>query len=742
MRMRFTKTAIGILIAAVFFLLISNLPRAIGDTFFYVFQARDLARAAEFLHGHLIFFGPETTGGGNLPGSFYYFLLSIMLLFNHSWISAWLGMVNLAAAAAGIGWMYLRKDKASWAGVLFVILLAISPQTKLYFQIFVNPSYTILFMTAGLIAGVEAFRRTDRRRELAFVFSALMAGLSIQLHFTAAFLFLALLFLQGVAPKIGYVRVSQRAFYWGVAAFLLPMLPYLIWWASALKADHLGFDLHASMGALVHFAELVFNVSLKDFILNFLSKTIYVTPPALLVLLFCLALKWIFYGRKFIEGNLKLIKLWSLFGFFGFIPYSYVYLVPIGSRYGMLFYLALIFLTIQLIDEALNSEFARKAFNLTASIIFGCFAIFLAQKHLRVDRWDWIGFLVSASVPAALGIRSKRALPLFLAVALSCAQLVCVKSGYDLIPQSERMTYLFPLYNQWKKIWFTVVSETGWSYETAKNRLFFVNLHSSASAELAYKAVVQNLPQRRRPGNLPDGFFVTGVIPKGTKFSQWIQSQPVPDFVKQGLVSGSIKIGSFQRGWVNVIPYYVKSASMPRYFHDVGIAYAQPDHNSVLASAATVDGVDRSGNSYFFHWNECSGHSKYCTAGMLVDVRADRIEVQVVGAPLSQNSPWDYPQFTLAWLEPYLEISCGGTTQRFVIADSVGYNRKYTYYLPSSRFLIANNSVLAPFGRTYSIKCNGKKISRIAAGRNASLIESLVRNETRSAPELSVQISH
>lgn len=75
-----------------------------------VFQVRDLDRAMALAAGNSIFFGPETMGGGTLPGGFYYWLLSMPFRFGFDWTGAWFMMTGLAAASAGVLWAFARSS--------------------------------------------------------------------------------------------------------------------------------------------------------------------------------------------------------------------------------------------------------------------------------------------------------------------------------------------------------------------------------------------------------------------------------------------------------------------------------------------------------------------------------------------------------------------------------------------------------------------------------------------------------
>src|SRR5262245_26751402 len=73
-----------------------------------VFQVRDLARAQDILNGRPIFFGPELTGGGHLPGAFYYYLLALPLSFSLGWKGSWLLLVLCHSISVGALWFFFR----------------------------------------------------------------------------------------------------------------------------------------------------------------------------------------------------------------------------------------------------------------------------------------------------------------------------------------------------------------------------------------------------------------------------------------------------------------------------------------------------------------------------------------------------------------------------------------------------------------------------------------------------------
>jgi hypothetical protein len=74
---------------------------------FTIFQVRDFSRAMELVRGHPIFFGPEGTGGGILPGPLYSLLLAIPLGLGGGWWTVWI-LMSLCASYANV----CRRDDA------------------------------------------------------------------------------------------------------------------------------------------------------------------------------------------------------------------------------------------------------------------------------------------------------------------------------------------------------------------------------------------------------------------------------------------------------------------------------------------------------------------------------------------------------------------------------------------------------------------------------------------------------
>lgn len=146
-------------------------PYFLLNTVFYVFQERDLLRALGLLNGNFIFFGSELTGGGNLPGPFYYLLLSPPL-------------------APGLGWMGVCMELDVYSiifwwrtglvffplkiwypyGVFWLILYSLAMPLTQLIHAFLNPSFSILFIVLANIYTLNTFSENSPvKRDHAFI---------------------------------------------------------------------------------------------------------------------------------------------------------------------------------------------------------------------------------------------------------------------------------------------------------------------------------------------------------------------------------------------------------------------------------------------------------------------------------------------------------------------------------------------------------------------------------------------
>src|SRR6185312_13630599 len=96
------------------------------------------------------------------------------------------------------------------------------------------------------------------------------------------------------------------------------------------------------------------------------------------------------------------------------------------------------------------------------------------------------------------------------------------------------------------------------------------------------------------------------------------------------------------------------------------------------------------------------------------------------------------PAWTQAWIKPYLEIQCGGKTETFALASSIGFSRDYAFE-PEHPILLGNNSFKAPFDREFEMEC-AQKPTEITAGRESSTVETIYQVKQLSAQRLTLAL--
>ena len=229
------------------------------------------------------------------------------------------------------------------------------------------------------------------------------------------------------------------------------------------------------------------------------------------------------------------------------------------------------------------------------------------------------------------------------------------------------------------------------------------------------------------------------------QIKSWILEQSISDDVKAALRAGHIVLEPPNTKSLLVVPYRVVDTSIvPRYFHDYGRGYLHHQDDEWLSEHPEAQWAGKlSGGEYVFKWNECKDLNPFCNTGALVEIKATdktatySLRVRVNGPVISQSSPWISPQWTQSWLEPFVEVKCGQKSQRFKLASSIGYRRKYATH--ALRPLIwGNNSLLAPLDREFSFSCPDRP-SGLKVGREGSEIETIY--EVNSLPAQSLELN-
>lgn len=739
--------ALGMLAAFGYFLSVLGPQETFNRMCFYVFQARDVFRAAELSRGSLIWFGPEMTGGGNLPGPAYYVLLAFSGILGPGLLGPWRALMLLVFLGCWAAYCWLRRPSPV-AAILIFSLLALAPTTSRLMSVFLNVSYMIPFAILFVILILVACHESDgTRRRRAFLGAVLAGALGLQFHFSIIFLLAALPFLR--------LHLPWKTWGEGGAIAGATITPYLIGRALSAAGFELGQE-NSPAGSpvsapfsLFHMWDYLPSLPFHEFAQSSLIKIFTVIPlPA-----FPLAVAYLSHKNKMKDPRTRPLLVLTAFAA---IPYSYWFLADIGVRYSIPMYVTTIFLTVVLFMKALEAPRALHWFNSMAALALAAviYGISKDQSISSLDRSLVRSFALATLplifiifTPGFLKFNRPAMIGVLLFLLLGAAQ-----NHAGILKSFNVSTQFMPRLQHWRLIWQHIYSSTGWDYEDAVSRIFFVHHHVEQDARPTYALYRRNSGLVPLNPDAPDGYFVSfNKDTEGMSVEQlkiWLLEQNIPEDVKAALRENHIELGPIEVEAVLVVPYKVKNTQhVHRHFHNYGRGYLTgPDADFLSNYAASTWAGRYSNKDYLFKWNECPDLHRFCNTGAMVRVEPIntspedyRIKVRVVGMVLSQVSPWISPNWTQGWIGPYLEVLCDGKTQRFPLATSIGYRRRYA--TSESRPLIwGNNSLVAPFEREFHVKCRSE-IAELSIGRDGSEIETIYKVQNLPAKKLSVKLS-
>jgi hypothetical protein len=303
---------------------------------------------------------------------------------------------------------------------------------------------------------------------------------------------------------------------------------------------------------------------------------------------------------------------------------------------------------------------------------------------------------------------------------------------------------MMPSLSDWNTQLRQIYERTGWTYKEARQRLYFVNHHMEADFRYPYHWFETAAPNYKPAGRIPDGFIVSIARPLDISYKDWLVKQPIQKDLRDAIVNGDIVLAdNDQTVFRDMVPYYVVHRDkMPDHFHDYGLAYDESPAQEFLARHNQAAGSVKLGEEkVLFIWNECRKLSPYCATGMVVELKKSgssrlSVKAEILGASLAQSSKFIHPDWTEAWISPFVEITCrSGKKEKLVLASSVGLNRAYEVIDPNFNFAVGNNSVLAPYAREFEFDCAGG-VKEIRAGREATHVEQVVDMQTLHPPDV------
>ena len=683
------------------------------------FQARDLSRAQELLRGVWIFYGPETTGGGNLPGGFYYAILALPLALGLGWQGAfWLMILGISISAAMI-WHFFRNRFSRTVALASAAFLFSSNMYLRALKSFQNPSFVPVFATLSIILLVQTFT-ADRRSKSKWLLACLLMALGIQLHFTMIALFLTAIILQIFSKQLRLYALPVKDFLLGVAVYCLTLSPHFIWALAKRAGVHFGAETAVAVGSGSNSIPLLFKYVIKGFqrypaqrsLLKFAEMFLI---PEWLIFFAIIGLSWLISRKKFkMPLSSSSAKIWSPELSIAAIATAISFLPAIGGialdwnvRYTLVFTINLTFFFGFLFAQ--TREFLAKTdIWIFATAVVAAIAVSIGESYTELQEAfglypHVILFVVIAAFLIDL-IRRKRYfsrnLFLFYASGTLLGYALLLHTGLVSLAIS-RVEHELTI-NESSLLSSAMNEATGWNYAQARHHLFYVGVdpgHSFAWME-AFRKPAENKTRKA------DGFIIAmGASAKNGDFVSWLEMQGIESSLLDFVRTGEVKLLEPQmHGRVLLQPYVFRDSFRSEDFlQNIGEPYAP----------SSFDDLKRPDLETFeFRFNEHP--QKIRDFENFVRVQRIQqnpkqwlIQVSLHGLSLSQPTEWTVPDWVESLSQPGLEITCAEKTETLSLAHSIGFRYEGTQWLP-------NHVLLAPFLRTWTDPCNGAAITGIS----------------------------
>ncbi|MES2962609.1 MAG: hypothetical protein V4760_01880 [Bdellovibrionota bacterium] len=457
------------------------------------YQARDLNRALDLFQGHFTWPGPELSGGGRLPGPFYYWLLALPLSVSTSVESPLIFLYLMSGIAAAIVWYFLETTFSRAVGLAGYFLFLNSVAIRTNITSYWNPSYSIALLV--LVIGLRLkFPKAMPRRFL--VVSGLLCGLSLQLHMTTILVWLPLA-LVGFWSGEGTLRDRAKGFLIFSLAAAAPLVPYFIW-EMTNQAPDISMN-RVSSGASSLLQPLAFvndNVVAAGKTFATVLQDLFGTDLFLLVAVISLFV----FRRNPFAGNRFLVAAFFVSALF--LPY-------LGYEASLLRY-TLPFFLLLVIALAIATGPVVERFPIAIAVLAVAYVLLLSRVDFRVLVHELTGprvllqmALAACVVPLLVsklsGQRRKAGLLLAVLFLSTIAHAVLDRHAPTAFGNEELKGVEIDV-PEAKRMMKSVVSRTNWPYDTFRERTVIWGVGHELDLSIVYEEELAKA--RRTPGSV------------------------------------------------------------------------------------------------------------------------------------------------------------------------------------------------------------------------------------------------
>ena len=635
-----------------------------------IYQARDIVRSLEiFNKGNFIWYGPDLTGGGQLPGPFYYYVIGPLTALFSNFMASYYLQYALAVFSVIIVVRLLLTQKNVEGAILFCLVFLSSPFFSFQLSDFWNPSFLFFFLALFF----WSIHSSHSPRGL--FAAALIAALAVQIHYSALLL-LPILLAYSLKRQHGLLLRT-------LALFSLPFLPYVLYLCfrgqdSSLYWHPLG-GMHRLLAKSLTFfsgenASVFSPLRLRRLtsLLELVTRDVYIFPGVIAGFLAMDRLK---------RNNSGLAV-----GFY--CALASIVLLVLGvfeNRYVLVAVWILTLVSAVCIPAAFEKHRWYR-------ILLYVYVPLIFVFHLAREADHWRGNFMSATAGLCFLIAAfftwRKYRPRNLVVIfISVTGVSLLFPGY-LYENSYYYDGHLIRYSEAVKWVGRIKSETGWSYDEFRQRTFINGYNSELDLSLVYSHV-EKASGPEQPGKQIDGL----IIKDSKEFKEF--SDVSPDF-KKALSDGLIRCdNTLTIDSADFCFYQFTDGQRGRYWNNVGYAYHDVFRPALTTKSAF--GVEApTATRRIFYYNNCRNTEIACTIAFDVEIASPGIlKISVTGDPLSLVNSAINPAWAL-WLEkPALEVTCAnGIQSSLTIADNIGLPGRWQ-----------RSTFLAPFTNYYKIPC-------------------------------------
>ena len=636
------------------------------------FTSRDIFRASGWLKGQFYWPGPEMSGGNNLPGPFFYFLLFPSLIFGNSiysqsilWFIAWLAL-TYTLAAFFLGKVISHKESF----VVFLILFISSMGNGLFRPIIFgwNAGFSILFHILS-ISFLYYWRQTGKSFYLYLL--GLTIALGIQVHFLVSIHIVTVLFF------VFFRKQKLMPVFLFLFLIFFPVLIYII-------MNYLNIFQVSPMYQGKGYLELLIEQFFSE---EWFKNIKVVLPPvyiALIALLMFLTL-WKRWKTKKWPVTGETVDLFIMVG----IPVVTVMLIA-GSHWYLYFIPVLFMLLLSKWCDDLMPDNVGKRLNFL--LIYGVLfvSVLLLSNNMEISQIfshfmnDYI-FLIFIPIPILLLINTVflkqhlGKLALLAAIIIFMAQIkgmIHFRRHHFSVPESFSRTW--PTYQILSPIMQRIFLETNWSSRTAMKRIYFVGIHPDISLFAYYSIAGEEIKRRRSLGrsegrseihsNLSEisgkrvtGYIIIQHLKEFTDYSHedWKQylshSSLLSDVLRQEIRTGQLLIKHpqlYNQYWL--IPYQVEEKSIfPEGFHNIGQPYYWEEPEWIKNCHSIKQFKNK--NEFFYCMTSQNHLSK---AGVHLKLSGNSLDVYFFGSLIGGTSFASHTDGHALWSDIQVNLLC------------------------------------------------------------------------------------